>query len=126
MKLIIFGSTGTIGRQLVLQALQSGHSVMAFTRSKEKLADIQHPRLGVHEGDVLDFYTVLSAVKGHDVVLCALGAGRKGRVRSEGTLNIIKAMETAGPRRLICQTTLGAGESQENLYVRLVFKRSTC
>lgn len=115
MKLIIFGSTGTIGRQLVLQALQSGHSVTAFARSKAKLADIQHPQLRVHEGNVLEFSSVLAAVKGHDVVFCALGAGRKGTVRSEGTRNIIKAMQTAGMSRLICQTTLGAGESKGNL-----------
>lgn len=115
MKVIIFGSTGTIGRQLVLQSLQLGHQVTAFARTKEKLADIEHANLNVVEGDVLDFTSVSIAVTGNDVVFCALGAGRKGRVRSEGTHNIIKAMEAAGIKRLICQTTLGAGDSKGNL-----------
>ena len=115
MKLIIFGSTGTIGRQLVLQSLQLGHQVTAFARSKEKLSDIQHSNLSVYEGDALDFQNVLSAIKGHDVVLCALGGGRKGTVRSEGTRNIIHAMKSSGVKRLICQTTLGAGDSEGNL-----------
>jgi putative NADH-flavin reductase len=115
MKLIIFGSTGTVGRQLVLQSLELGYTVTAFARSHAKLADIVHRNLRVHVGDVFDFASVLTAVKGHDAVLCALGAGRKGRVRSEGTYNIIKAMEAAGIKRLICQSTLGAGESRGNL-----------
>jgi putative NADH-flavin reductase len=115
MKLIIFGSTGNIGRQLVLQSLQLGHLVTAFARSKDKLNDIDHDNLTIYEGDVLDFPAVLQAVQGHDVVLCALGAGRKGNLRSQGTHNIIKAMEKAGVMRLICQTTLGAGDSKGNL-----------
>ncbi len=92
MKLVIFGSTGNIGRQLVLQSLQLGHSVTAFARSKEKLNDIDHDNLTIHEGDVLDLSAVIKAVKGHEVVLCALGAGRKGNLRSQGTYNIIKGM----------------------------------
>lgn len=115
MKIIIFGSTGNIGRQLVLQGLQLGHSITAFARSKEKLNDIQHNNLTIFEGNVLDFSAVVKSVKGHDVVLCALGAGRKGNLRSQGTYNIIKAMEKTGVRRFICQTTLGAGDSKGNL-----------
>ena len=37
MKLIIFGSTGSTGRQVVTQALEQGHDVTAFARSPEKL-----------------------------------------------------------------------------------------
>jgi putative NADH-flavin reductase len=60
---------------------------------------------------------VQQAIQGQDAVLCTLGSGqqRTGTVRSEGTRNIIRAMEQAGVRRLICQTTLGVGESWENL-----------
>ena len=115
MKLIIFGSTGSIGKQLVLQALSLGHTVTAFARSKSKLQDIEHNHLTLYEGDVLDPASVEKAVKGHEAVLCALGAGRKGRVRSEGTRNIIRAMEKAGIKRFICESTLGAGDSKDNL-----------
>ncbi|HEX7846965.1 MAG TPA: SDR family oxidoreductase [Chitinophagaceae bacterium] len=115
MKLIIFGSSGTVGRQLLLQALQSGYSVTAFTRSKERLSDIMHPHLRIVEGDVLNEKDVLLNMKGHDAVLCALGDGRKGIVRSQGTKNILKAMKEAGIDRFVCQTTLGAGDSRGNL-----------
>lgn len=114
MKLIIFGSTGSIGRQLVNQALEQGHTVTAFARDASKIA-INHNNLRIALGDVMDPASVESAVQGHDAVLCSLGAGRKGTVRSVGTRNIISAMGRVGVRRFICQSTLGAGDSRGNL-----------
>jgi putative NADH-flavin reductase len=114
MKLIIFGSTGSIGRQLVVQALEQEHTVTAFARNPAKL-EIKHANLTVVQGDALDSASVEKAVEGHDTVLCSLGAGAKGIVRSEGTQNIVRAMEKAGIRRFICQSTLGVGDSRANL-----------
>ena len=114
MKLIVFGSTGSIGRHLLNQALQQGYSVTAFARDVAKI-DIQHENLQVIQGDVMDSASVERAIPGHDAVLCSIGAGRKGKIRSEGTRNIINAMEKAGVRRFICQSTLGVGDSQANL-----------
>lgn len=54
-------------------------------------------------------------MQGQDAVLCSLGAGAKGTVRSRGTRNIIRAMEKAGVRRFVCQSTLGVGDSWDNL-----------
>ncbi|MGF1461341.1 MAG: NAD(P)-dependent oxidoreductase [Leptolyngbyaceae cyanobacterium] len=116
MKLVIFGATGTVGRQVVQQALEQGHTVTAFARNLTKL-DIQHPHLSFIPGDVMDASAVEQAVRGQDAVVCVLGSGKKvtGTVRSEGTQRIIQAMEKVGVRRLICQSTLGAGDSWSNL-----------
>jgi putative NADH-flavin reductase len=114
MKVLIFGATGTIGRELVQQALEQGHVVTAFARNPAKV-DLEHPNLTVAQGDVMDPPAVERAMPGHAAVLCSLGAGLKGRVRSAGTQNIIQAMEHAGVRRLICQSTLGVGDSRGNL-----------
>ena len=116
MKLLIFGSTGGMGRQLVDQALEQGHTVTAFARDATKV-DSKHDNLQVAQGDVMDPASMEQAVQGQEAVLCSLGAGRKltGRVRSEGTRNIISAMEKVGVRRFICQSTLGAGDSRGNL-----------
>jgi len=114
MKLLIFGSTGSIGRQLVEQALAQGHAVTAFARNPAKL-DLKHANLTVIQGDVMDFAEVEQAVQGQEVVLCSIGAGRQGAIRSEGTRHIVRAMEQAGVRRFICQTTLGAGDSRGTL-----------
>jgi putative NADH-flavin reductase len=114
MKLVIFGSTGSIGRELVKQALEQGHEVTAFVRDPAKLG-IEHPNLKTVQGNAMDVTTVERGVRGQDAVLCALGAGRQGQVRAEGTRNILRAMESTGVRRLICQSTLGAGDSHGNL-----------
>ncbi|WP_017302488.1 NAD(P)-dependent oxidoreductase [Nodosilinea nodulosa] len=112
MKLLIFGATGSIGRQVVAQALEQGHSVTAFVRSPAKL-EVQHLDLRIVQGDVLDLPSVQQAVQGQDAVVCVLGSGQNltSTVRSQGTRNIVRAMEAAGVRRLICQSTLGAGDS---------------
>lgn len=99
---------------MVQQALQKGYSVTAFARTPAKLG-IRHAHLELVQGDVLDYDLVAKAVQNQEAVLCALGAGRQGRVRAEGTRHIIRAMESAGVKRLVCQTTLGAGESRGNL-----------
>jgi putative NADH-flavin reductase len=114
MKLVIFGSTGSIGHQLVVQALEEGHTVTAFARNRAKL-EIQHSDLTVVQGDALDSASVGKAVDGQDAVLCSLGAGAKGTIRSEATLNIVRAMEKAGVSRFICLSTLGIGNSRANL-----------
>ncbi len=106
----------TIGQQLVKQALEQGHSVTAFARNPAKL-DIQHANLNIVRGDVMNLPSVEKAVRGQDAVVCVLGAGKNmtSKIRSQGTQNIIQAMEKAGIRRLICQSTLGAGDSWGNL-----------
>ena len=114
MKLVIFGSTGSIGHQLVVQALEQGHTVTAFARNPAKL-ELEHANLTVVRGDALDSASVERAVDGQDAVLCALGAGAKGMIRSEGTRRIVRAMEKAGVSRLVCLSTLGVGDSRANL-----------
>jgi len=119
MKLLIFGATGGTGRQLVEQALGQGHAVTAFARNPARL-DIKHANLSVAQGDVLDFASVVPAMQGQEAVLAVLGTpARKERtVRSEGTRNIVRAMEQVGVRRLISQSTVGIGDSQEMLPFR--------
>ena len=114
MKVIVFGATGTVGRQLVDQALKEGHDVTAFARRPQSVR-VDHPKLTVIGGDVLDPEAVDRAVAGHDAALVALGAGRKGTVRAEGTRTIIAGMKHHGVRRLIVLSTLGAGDSSGNL-----------
>ena len=114
MNILIAGSTGTIGRQLVNQALESGHDVTAFARDPSKL-QIDNHKLTKYRGDILDPGSVKEVMPGKDAVLCALGAGGKGGVRAAGTHNLIEAMEENGVRRLVCLSSLGVGDSRGNL-----------
>lgn len=116
MKLIVFGATGGTGQQVVQQALAQDHAVTVFVRNPAKFG-VNHPNLKIAQGDVMDLASVERVLPGHDVVLVALGAPArdKGKVRSKGTRNIISAMEKTGVRRLVCQTSLGYGDSLQVL-----------
>lgn len=114
MKIVIFGATGTIGTHVVQQALEQGHEVTAFTRNPARVLH-QHERLRVAQGDVMDPSDVAKAVAGHDAVVVTLGGGRAGDVRARGTAAVIEGMRRADVRRLIVQSTLGAGDSRGSL-----------
>ncbi|MGM7671830.1 NAD(P)-dependent oxidoreductase [Microbacterium sp. A93] len=114
MKVIVFGGTGSIGTLVVGQALEQGHRVTVFTRSATSVDKMQ-TRLTVVEGNVFEISDVASAIEGHDAVIVTLGDGAKGEVRSRGTATIVAAMQQLGVRRLIVQSTLGVGDSWENL-----------
>lgn len=112
-RVLIVGATGGTGRQLVAQALELGFTVTALVRNPSRLP-ADHPRLTVARGDVLDATSVEAAMRGQEAVLSALGHKRyfyPTRILSEGTSNILRAMETHHVRRFICETALGIGDS---------------
>ncbi|MBV1908845.1 MAG: SDR family oxidoreductase [Kangiellaceae bacterium] len=115
MKLTIFGATGSIGKLAVLRALKLGFEVVAFSRKPSKLA-IRHSNLQLLAGDVNNLSNVSDAVKHSDAVIVCIGSAKlSGDVRSKGTANIVEAMKQHQIRRLICQSTLGIGNSWQNL-----------
>jgi len=112
-RVLIVGATGGTGRQLVTQALERGYEVTALVRDPSRL-QVVHPRLTAIQGDVLDQGAVEAAMRGQEAVLCALGHKRyfyPSRILSEGTRNILRSMETHGVPRLVCETSLGIGDS---------------
>jgi putative NADH-flavin reductase len=112
-RVLVVGATGGTGRQLVTQALERGLIVTALVRRPQRLS-VQHPHLTVVQGDVLDYSSVERAVRGQDAVFSALGHKRffvPTRILSDGTRNVLRAMETHGARRFICETSLGIGNS---------------
>lgn len=113
LHLTLFGATGSVGRHVVSQGLAAGHRVTAFTRQPETINPA--PELTVVEGDVFDPGAVRAAIQGRDAVIVTLGDGRRGGVREAGTRMVVEAMADVGVQRLICQSTLGAGESRANL-----------
>jgi putative NADH-flavin reductase len=116
MKILVIGATGGTGRRLVELALARGHDVTALVRNPAATG-IGHPNLRLVRGDVMDPAAVARIMPGHDAVISTLGAPamRTGRVRSDGSRNIVQAMERAGIRRFVCQTSLGYGDSRQLL-----------
>ncbi len=116
MQIALFGATGGTGRQTLEQALAQGHSVNALVRTPAKLM-LEHPQLTIIQGDVLDLEKVRECLSGCDVVICSLGstANNPDTIVSDGTRQIITAMQAAGSQRLIVVTSLGVGDSKDQV-----------
>ena len=116
MKILVFGASGGTGRVLVTQALDQGHVVTAFVRDPAKIDDVKHANLSVVRGDVLNPSDVGNAVTGQDAVLVTIGAGpKRSTIREDSTRTIVTAMQDAGVKRLVCMSSLGVGDSRQNL-----------
>lgn len=116
MKIAVFGATGGVGRTFVSQALAAGHSVTALVRDPARM-DLEDAGLTLITGNVLDADVVAQTVAGADAVLCTLGntANNPDRVVSKGTAEIVRAMETQGVRRLVVISSLGVGDSKDQV-----------
>jgi len=111
MRLIVFGPTGGTGLELLSQGLAAGHEMTAFSR---RAFDTQ---ARIVLGDVHDRAAVAEAIRGHDVVLSALGTRpwRHVDICSQGIASIL----AGSPRRVIAMSSLGVGEPKAGLIVRM-------
>jgi putative NADH-flavin reductase len=108
MKIVVFGASGRTGLLTVFQALEKGHSVNAFAR-KASSVTIQHKNLKIVQGDILEYEKVKQVVEGQDVVISTLGVESRKytTILSEGTANIIRAMDESNVKRFICMSSVG-------------------
>ncbi|UHD15549.1 NAD(P)-dependent oxidoreductase [Thiocapsa bogorovii] len=114
MHIALFGATGGTGRQVLDQALAQGHAVSALVRDPAKLAERAGLTLVV--GDVLDQTATTRCVQGVDAVICVLGShGSREPIEALGTRIVLDAMRDTGVRRLIAVTSLGVGDSREQI-----------
>lgn len=122
MKLIIFGATGLVGKQLVQQALFGKHNVKAFGRNVYTTDYLptgpngETENLELVQGALFDESEVYNAIKGCDAVLSAIGGSPDGtdKTRTLGMKNIIKQMQKDGVKRIISIGGLGVLNADEN------------
>ena len=113
MNVIVFGSNGGIGRNVVEQALSAGHTVTAVARRPESVT-LQHRNLTVKRGDVLDPASIAPLFAGQEAVVSAIGTDSRAPtvLYSDGVGNILQAMQPAGVRRLVCISATGLDPGQ--------------
>ncbi|NDD75056.1 MAG: NAD-dependent epimerase/dehydratase family protein [Gammaproteobacteria bacterium] len=114
MKFAVFGATSGTGRAFCAEALAGGHTIVALARDPDKLT-LENGTAEVLRGDVLDRVAVEAAVAGCDAVFCTIGAKPRdpAGLCSDGTRNIVAAMERHGVRRLVCVTGCMVGHPPE-------------
>jgi len=104
MKVVVFGASGKVGRQVVRRLLDKEQNVVAFVHTKNPFAE--NPKLRVIRGDIYRPQNVDNALKGADVVISALGSWgtKKQNVVSSAMQNIIPAMKKHKINRIISLT----------------------
>ena len=128
MQIALFGATGGTGKQVLDQALDQGYRIRALVRDPTKLAE--RDGLTLIQGDVLEQTAVDRCLAGSDAVICVLGShGSTEPVEDRGTERILAGMKAHGQRRLIAVTSMGVGDSIDQVaaffraIMRLTLKR---
>ncbi|QXT39833.1 NAD(P)-dependent oxidoreductase [Gymnodinialimonas ceratoperidinii] len=121
MKLSVIGASRGIGRKVVEESLERGHTVTAMSRSASQTFTDAPEALTVLDGDATDPADVARATEGVEAVILTLGVPKDMRVLkpttlfSDATRVLIAAMEAADIKRLLTVTGFGAGDSAEKL-----------
>jgi putative NADH-flavin reductase len=120
MRLAVLGGSGGVGQQLVSQAIERGHAVVALVREGSALA----PREGLRivRGEVLEDGALDPVFAGVDAVVSSLGIRRKtanpwskltspADFCSSAGARIAAAMKRAGVARVVAVSAAGVGDS---------------
>jgi putative NADH-flavin reductase len=111
MRLTVFGATGGIGRLVVQQALERGHTVTAVVRGPGRY-EVEHPALEiVVVPGLTDPDPLVPALAASDAVISGVGPrGRKdGQVAPTTARAILRAAELAGVTRLVAVSAMPVG-----------------
>ena len=126
MKILILGSTGGTGQQLVTLSLKQNHEVTALARDPSKL-NLNHEKLTIIKGSVLDKDVLENTLEGKDAVLSALGVGKSLKSKdliSNAVRILIPAMNKKNVKRLVFLSAFGVGQTfkQADLIQKIIFK----
>jgi putative NADH-flavin reductase len=127
--ILVIGASRGIGLETVIAALAAGHKVRAFARSAPAI-EVADPKLTKIAGDARVRSEVAAAVQGVDAVIHTVGVASPTELIfgttlfSDTTRILVDAMQTAGVRRLMMVTGVGAGNSRGRitfLYDNVIF-----
>lgn len=128
MRIVILGATGNIGKNIVDQALQAGHDVVAYVRRPEAIE--QRPGLTIIGGQLTDIESATKAFTGADAVVCSVGPslGFSTVFKSVDFMQsnlppILRAVKAAGVQRFVLISAFGVGETSRKAsgFARLVY-----
>ena len=116
MRIVVLGATGNIGKNVVNQAIQGGHEVVAYVRRPEAVE--QRPGLTVIGGGLTDTDTATKAFTGADVVVCSVGPSlgfstvfKRVNFMQTNLPPIVAAAKAAGVKRFVLISAFGVGKT---------------
>ncbi|EJQ43012.1 hypothetical protein IEE_03190 [Bacillus cereus BAG5X1-1] len=112
MKVCILGATGRVGSHIMKLTLHDSYEVTVLVRDLSKV-EIEHERLHIIEGNVLNGNDIKEVIKGCDIVISALGTDRNGTLEKSLPI-IIKQMEEEGIKKIVTIGTAGILQARTN------------
>ena len=104
MKIAILGSTGFVGRILLIKAINSGYQVKTLARNPEKLESIKE-RVEIIKGSIFEPLMVEKTIEGSEAVLSTVGPppGKKcdPGLYQKAMMDLVSIMENNGVNRYI-------------------------
>jgi uncharacterized protein YbjT (DUF2867 family) len=125
MKVLVTGATGFVGREVVRQLHETGHSIRILARnynSPRVRKVISRYGREVHCGDVSDAVSLNGAANGMDAVIhlvgiiAEVGASTFENIHMRGTTNIVSAAQQAKVRRFVHMSALGTRPNAASRY----------
>ncbi len=115
MRVLVVGGTGTLGRQIVRQAIDQGHTVVCLVRSLRKATFLKEWGAALVSGNICKPETLSPALENIDAVIDAATARATDsltirQVDWEGKVNLIRAVQKAGIKKFIFFSILRAEE----------------
>ena len=113
MQVLVVGGTGTLGRQIAKNAIDSGHKVRCMVRKPRSASFLQEWGCELTRGDLLNQEDIEYALDGIDAVIDAATSRPDDQFSIyktdwEGKLNLFRACENKGINRLIFLSLIAA------------------
>lgn len=126
MSLLVIGGTGTLGRQVVLQALIKGYKVRCLVRNFKKASFLKDWGVQLVYGDLTKSETLPLCLKGITAIIdCSTSRpdefGSLKNVDWQGKLDLIEAAEIAQVKRFIFFSTQNLEEFQNIPFMKLKY-----
>lgn len=115
---LVTGSTGFVGRQIVRELRSSGVEVRCVARSSSSLSVLDGLGAEICYGDVTDRASLETALEGIETAVHLVAIIRETKqatfegINFLGTRNIVQAARKMGVKRLVYMSNLGAGPDQ--------------
>ena len=120
--ILITGSTGFVGRNIVKRAREKGLKLKCLVRSPERARSVLGDNIEFAQGDVLNSNSLDKAMDSVEAIIHLVGiiVETKGasfeNVHYHGTVNVVEAAKKAGVKRYLHMSALGTRADAESRY----------